>query len=103
MLPAGQSTDNVCGEAPRLASEKEDVENDASVRFSLGFVEGTFRSKELLLQGTKSPRSFIDAMCHVRTVREIRSDHAPKVREIFDNRNGSATIKNHIRCIPILR
>ena len=55
MVPAGQSTDKVCSEAPRLATEKEDVENDASVRFSLGFVGSIFRSEELLAQGTKSP------------------------------------------------
>ena len=38
MVPSGQSTDKVCGEEPRLATEKEGVENDASVRFSLAFV-----------------------------------------------------------------
>jgi hypothetical protein len=38
MVPAGQSTDKVSGEASRLATEKEDVENDADVRFSLSYV-----------------------------------------------------------------
>ncbi len=92
MVPAGQSTDKVCGEAPRLATEKEGVENDARVSFSLGFVGSILRSKELLSQGTKSPRSFIDAMSHVRTIRDTRSDQALKVRELFDKRNGFATV-----------
>ena len=48
MVPAGQSTDQVCGEAPELAAKKEDVENNAGVRFALGFVGNIFRSKELL-------------------------------------------------------
>jgi hypothetical protein len=44
MLPASQRhisrshADEVCGEAPRLAAKKEDVENDAGVCFFLGFV-----------------------------------------------------------------
>ncbi len=48
IVPAGQSTDKVCSEAPRLAAKNADVENDASVRFSLGFVESMFCSEELL-------------------------------------------------------
>ncbi len=97
-MPVGESTDKVCGEAPRLATEKEDVENDASVCFSIGFV---LRSKELLLlsQGIKSPRSFIDAVSHVRTIREIRSNQTPKVREFFDKRANFAasgtTVTHH--------
>ncbi len=59
MVPAGQSTDKVCREAPRLATEKEDVENDASVRFSLGFVVSILRSKELLSHGTKSLQTLL--------------------------------------------
>ncbi len=55
MVPVGQSTDKVRGEAPRLATEKEDAENDTSVRFSLGFVGSMLRSKEHLSQGTKKP------------------------------------------------
>ncbi len=98
MVPASQSTDKVCGEAPRLATEKESAESDASVRFSLGFVGSTLRSEELLSQGTKSPRSIIGATSHVRTIREIRSDQASKVRELFDKRNGSATL-----CLYIIK
>ncbi len=59
MVPAGQSTDKVCGEAPRLATEKEDVENDASVRFSLGFVGSILRSKELLSKAPKKPEDLL--------------------------------------------
>ena len=103
MVPAGQSTDKVCAEAPRLATEKEDVENDASVRFSLGFVGSILRSKQLLAQGTNSPRSFIDALSHIKTVPEVRSDSAPKVRDLFDKRNGSSTVKSHVRFVPNLR
>ncbi len=33
MVSAGQSADEVCAEASRLAAEKEGIENDPSVRF----------------------------------------------------------------------
>ncbi len=60
MVQAGQSADEVYGEAPRLAAEKEDVGNDASIRFLLCFVGSIIRSEELLTQGIKRPRGFVD-------------------------------------------
>ncbi len=57
MVPAGQSTDKVCGEVPRLAIEKEDVENDASMRSSLGFVGGILRSS--FRKAPKAPEALL--------------------------------------------
>jgi hypothetical protein len=85
MVPASQSTDKVCSEALRLATEKEDVENDASVRFLLVFVGRIFLSEELLAQVAKSPRSFIDAMSHVK--RSDRSEATQLHRYEISSRN----------------
>jgi hypothetical protein len=76
IVPTGHSTDKG-GTTTR--SRKEDVENDASVSFKLGFVGSILRSEEILAQDIESSRSFIDAMCHVKTIREVRSDPAPKI------------------------
>jgi hypothetical protein len=74
MVPAGQSAEEVCCEAPRLVAEKESVKNYANVRFSLGLVGSIVRPEELLAQFTKSAGSVTDAMSRVTSRRSERSE-----------------------------
>ena len=47
VVPASQSADEVCGEAPRLAAVKGGIDNDAGVRFSLGVLARILCFEEL--------------------------------------------------------
>ncbi len=57
IVPAVESGNEVCNEAPRLAAVKGKDDNDTSVRFLLGFIGTIFRSEELLEQRPKRTRS----------------------------------------------